>query len=84
MEQPTVPTATPSTPAPPPTRDPVCGMEVDRDHPPGGTVQRGRYVYHFCSDACRRRFEADPMAYIALDPVCGMEVNPKAPKGGQL
>jgi Cu+-exporting ATPase len=59
-------------------------MDVDPERPPGGTVRRGRYAYHFCSDRCRHRFEADPMAFIALDPVCGMEVNPKAPKGGQL
>jgi Cu+-exporting ATPase len=67
-----------------PTRDPVCGMEVDRDHPPGGTVQRGRYAYFFCSDRCRERFLASPESFIAIDPVCGMEVNPKAPKGGEL
>src|SRR6266542_3178425 len=70
--------------APPPIRDPVCGMDVDADHPPGGVVQRGRYVYPFCSESCRRRFEAAPLDFIAFDPVCGMEVNPKAPKGGQL
>jgi Cu+-exporting ATPase len=58
-------------------------MDVDPASPPGGTVERGRYRYHFCSAACRGRFEADPMAFIAIDPVCGMEVNPKAPKGGQ-
>jgi len=70
--------------APPlPTRDPVCGMEVDREHPPGGTVQRGRYAYHFCSDRCRERFLAEPERWFAIDPVCGMEVNPKAPKGGE-
>jgi Cu+-exporting ATPase len=57
-------------------------MEVDRENPPGGIVQRGRYVYHFCSDACRARFSAEPERYFAVDPVCGMEVNPKAPKGG--
>jgi Cu+-exporting ATPase len=68
--------------APPPTRDPVCGMDVDRENPQGGIVQRGRYAYHFCSEDCRARFEAEPERYIALDPVCGMEVNPKAPKGG--
>ncbi|HET6436701.1 MAG TPA: YHS domain-containing protein, partial [Anaeromyxobacter sp.] len=67
-----------------PTRDPVCGMDVDPQRPPGGTVERGRYRYHFCSPACRARFEADPRAYIAEDPVCGMEVNPKAPRGGQI
>ncbi|ABS26800.1 heavy metal translocating P-type ATPase [Anaeromyxobacter sp. Fw109-5] len=68
--------------APPPTRDPVCGMDVDRENPQGGIVQRGRYAYHFCSEDCRARFEAAPERYFALDPVCGMEVNPKAPKGG--
>jgi len=75
----------PATPvAPPPARDPVCGMEVDPANPPGGTVRRGRYAYHFCSARCRERFEAEPERYFAIDPVCGMEVNPKAPKGGQL
>src|SRR5512133_505451 len=69
---------------PPPTRDPVCGMEVDPGSPPGGSVHRGRYAYHFCSDRCRARFEAEPERFIAIDPVCGMEVNPKAPKGGSL
>jgi Cu+-exporting ATPase len=59
-------------------------MDVDPDHPSGGTVERGRYRYHFCSDRCRERFAADPERYFAIDPVCGMEVNPKAPRGGQL
>jgi hypothetical protein len=30
-------------PAPPPPRDPVCGMLVDPEHPAGGTVERGHY-----------------------------------------
>ncbi|HEY6099275.1 MAG TPA: heavy metal translocating P-type ATPase [Anaeromyxobacter sp.] len=67
-----------------PTRDPVCGMDVDRERPAGGSVQRGRYAYAFCSARCRERFVAEPERFIAIDPVCGMEVNPKAPKGGQL
>ncbi|MFT3915505.1 MAG: YHS domain-containing protein [Anaeromyxobacteraceae bacterium] len=83
METASQPAAAPAAP-PPPTRDPVCGMDVDPASPPGGTVKRGRYAYHFCSDACRARFEAEPEKYFAIDPVCGMEVNPKAPKGGQL
>jgi Cu+-exporting ATPase len=57
-------------------------MEVDREHPAGGVVQRGRYSYPFCSDGCRARFVAEPERFFAVDPVCGMEVNPKAPKGG--
>jgi len=72
-----------SAAAPPPTRDPVCGMEVDPAAPAGGTVERGRYRYHFCSAGCRTRFEAEPERFFAYDPVCHMEVNPKAPKGGQ-
>jgi len=78
------PPAPPALAPAPPTRDPVCGMEVDPASPRGGTVERGRYRYHFCSEACRTRFLSDPMAYIAIDPVCGMEVNPRAPKGGQV
>ncbi len=77
-------TSRPVLAPPPPTRDPVCGMDVDAANPPGGTVERGRYRYQFCSERCRTRFLADPMAFIAIDPVCGMEVNPKAPRGGQL
>ena len=83
METASQPAAAPAAP-PPPTRDPVCGMDVDPASPPGGTVKRGRYAYHFCSDGCRTRFEAEPERFFAIDPVCGMEVNPKAPKGGQL
>ena len=77
-------TSPPAPAAPPPTRDPVCGMDVDRTSPAGGIVERGRYVYAFCSARCRERFLAEPERWFALDPVCGMEVNPKAPKGGQL
>ncbi len=73
-----------AAPAPPPPRDPVCGMLVDPERPAGGTVERGRYRYHFCSSACRERFLAAPERFFAVDPVCGMEVNPKSPKGGSF
>jgi P-type Cu+ transporter len=76
--------ATPVAAQPPSPRDPVCGMLVDAEHPGGGTVERGRYRYHFCGERCRRAFEAEPERWFALDPVCGMEVNPKSPKGGSL
>ncbi|HEX7623318.1 MAG TPA: HAD-IC family P-type ATPase, partial [Anaeromyxobacteraceae bacterium] len=78
----TSPEAAPAAPASPPPRDPVCGMVVDPDRPAGGTVARGRYRYHFCSDRCRQAFLAEPERYFAVDPVCGMEVNPKSPRGG--
>ncbi len=74
--------AKPPIPAQP--RDPVCGMDVDPERPGGGTVQRGRFLYAFCSDACRERFAAAPEKFLAVDPVCGMDVNPKAPRGGSF
>ncbi|HET9594925.1 MAG TPA: heavy metal translocating P-type ATPase [Anaeromyxobacteraceae bacterium] len=73
-----------SAPTTVPQRDPVCGMEVDQEHPAGGVVERGRYRYLFCSDACRERFLAEPERWFAIDPVCGMEVNPRSPRGGSL
>jgi P-type Cu+ transporter len=75
--------ASPAVPPAPPTRDPVCGADVDPASPPGGTVERGRYRYHFHDARCRARFEAEPERYFVLDPVCHMEVNPRAPRGGQ-
>ncbi|MBB4170166.1 heavy metal translocating P-type ATPase [Rhizobium sp. BK538] len=56
-------------------RDPVCGMTVD---PTAGkpSLQYGGLTYHFCSDGCRRKFEAMPRDYLtAKDPVCGMTVD---------
>ncbi len=44
--------------------DPVCGMTVDLDHPPGGKVTyQGREI-GFCSPSCRAKFEADPQRYL--------------------
>lgn len=44
--------------------DPVCGMQVD----PASAAGQTRYNaidYFFCSDSCRRRFEAEPTRYLA-------------------
>ena len=43
--------------------DPVCGMTVDRSSASTATFQ-GK-TYYFCSDSCRRKFEASPAAYTA-------------------
>ncbi len=56
-------------------RDPVCGMTVD---PEAGkpSLRYDGHTYHFCSEGCRRKFEAAPQDYLtAKDPVCGMTVN---------
>ncbi len=39
--------------------DPVCGMQVQTTNAPASLVHEGHLVY-FCSDHCRRRFEASP------------------------
>jgi YHS domain-containing protein len=45
-----------------PVVDPVCGMAVQ----PGlarGAVEFGDKQFFFCSEACRRRFDASPEEY---------------------
>ena len=44
-------------------RDPVCGMIIDRDTAKARATYDGREVY-FCSDECRRAFQADPARYV--------------------
>jgi YHS domain-containing protein/uncharacterized membrane protein YraQ (UPF0718 family) len=39
--------------------DPVCGMQVETANAPASVLREGVRVY-FCSDHCRRRFDADP------------------------
>jgi YHS domain-containing protein len=43
--------------------DPVCGMTVDKASAISATFQ-GK-THHFCSDSCRKKFEASPAAYVA-------------------
>jgi len=56
-------------------RDPVCGMTVDPNASKPSLDYEG-HTYHFCSDGCRKKFEAAPQDYLtAKDPVCGMNVD---------
>ncbi|QKC93445.1 heavy metal translocating P-type ATPase [Mesorhizobium sp. NZP2298] len=56
-------------------RDPVCGMTVDPDAGKP-TSEHGGRLYHFCSEGCRTKFQAEPERYMtATDPVCGMSVD---------
>jgi Cu+-exporting ATPase len=43
-------------------KDPVCGMMVEPDNAAGRTTYESQDVY-FCSDQCRRDFEANPGRY---------------------
>ena len=45
------------------TTDPVCGMKVDERRSEHQTQFAGR-KYFFCSDECRKEFEADPNEYV--------------------
>jgi len=49
-----------------PSRDPVCGMEVDeaRARAAGTTHQHAGRTYSFCSEQCRRTFAASPEAVL--------------------
>jgi Cu+-exporting ATPase len=65
-------------------KDPVCGMTVGPASVFGESVHRGT-PYFFCSEECKRKFEADPARYtgqedesslgpVVTDPVCGMKI----------
>jgi YHS domain-containing protein len=45
-----------------PETDPICEMEVDRDKAKadGRASTLGDETYYFCSDECKRRFDANP------------------------
>jgi YHS domain-containing protein len=43
-------------------RDVVCGMEVDPKTAAAKTEQSGR-TYYFCSEQCKKQFDADPKKY---------------------
>src|SRR3546814_4771961 len=63
--------------------DPVCGMKVDPKTSRNHAVYGGE-TYHFCSEACRARFTADPEKYLAPKTVSGVPERhgqPSAPKG---
>jgi YHS domain-containing protein len=47
------------------TKDPVCGMKVDDSRGEFQTQFAGK-KYFFCSDECRKEFEAEPDAYVEV------------------
>lgn len=42
--------------------DPVCGMEVKPENAAAKSEYNGR-TYHFCSEGCKKAFDADPERY---------------------
>jgi YHS domain-containing protein len=47
------------------TTDPVCGMRVDEKKAEVQAQFAGR-KYFFCSEDCRKEFEADPGEYVEM------------------
>lgn len=47
--------------------DPVCGMEVVEDK--GYHADHGGKTYHFCSEHCLHKFDADPESFISPRPL---------------
>jgi YHS domain-containing protein len=43
-------------------KDPVCGMMVELENAAASTTYESQDVF-FCSDECRREFEANPARY---------------------
>jgi len=47
--------------------DPVCGMQVDERTAAGSSVFEGSN-YYFCSPGCKKKFDANPSAYVEGSP----------------
>ena len=43
-------------------KDPVCGMQVERENP-GATTEHDGHTLFFCSDKCKTKFDKDPQKY---------------------
>ena len=62
-------------------KDPVCGMDVDEKKAAAinrTTAHSGR-TYYFCSDDCKKRFDAEPMKFANGATATAMPVKPSAP-----
>ena len=46
-------------------RDPVCGAMIDTATASGGRIVHQSEELYFCSDTCRRSFEAEPGRFAA-------------------
>lgn len=46
--------------------DPVCGMQLNIETAPAQTEYDGE-IYYFCSEGCKRTFDANPEQFIFVD-----------------
>ena len=45
------------------TKDPVCSMTIEEKGAVGTSTYKG-HPYHFCSEACKVKFDGDPDSYV--------------------
>lgn len=45
------------------SKDPVCGMNVDKQQAAGSSNYQGE-TFYFCSQACKERFDKAPQQYV--------------------
>jgi Cu+-exporting ATPase len=74
------PSTAPHEAIPPKGTDPVCGMDVDPERAPGGSITVAGQTVSFCSEHCRRKFEADPSRYARAKSNAHSEPAPAAPR----
>jgi YHS domain-containing protein len=46
-------------------KDPVCGMDMDKDDMIADTAQYEGKIYGFCATGCKDEFKKDPAKYIS-------------------
>ncbi|HEX9526552.1 MAG TPA: permease [Streptosporangiaceae bacterium] len=64
-------------------RDPVCGMQVDKQNP-GAVLRAGGHTTYFCSEHCRERYfepGRTSTASISMDPAGGLTDRPAQSRG---
>ena len=55
-------------------KDPVCGMEIEKDAAVGPVEHRGK-IFYFCRQRCKQKFENDPAKYTKRTRVITNEIN---------
>lgn len=47
-------------------KDPVCGMALDKDKA-GATSEHMGKTFYFCAQACKEKFDQEPMRYMGKE-----------------
>lgn len=62
-------------------KDPVCGMDVDRNR--AVTAEHEGETYQFCSQSCKAEFEANPQAYAQRGGTKSRSAGPREQQGAE-